>query len=110
MLDQRIKLRHLRSFLETARLGSLSAAATDMHISQPAMSKTIKELEDILGTQLFDRSSRRLSLTQAGRVFQQHVGTGMIALRRAQQLVRAGAIVIAGNRQSRRPRGVGSAL
>lgn len=87
MMDSRIKLRHLRSFLETARLGSLSAAAQDLNISQPAMSKSIRELEDILGTQLFDRSTRRLSLTPAGKVFQQHVGSGMIALRRAQQLV-----------------------
>ena len=75
MLDHRIRIRHLRCFLETARLGSLSAAADAMNVSQPAASKTIRELEEVLGKPLFDRSHRRLSLTAAGRVFQQHAGT-----------------------------------
>lgn len=87
MLDPRIRLRHLRCFLETARLGSLTAAADALHVSQPAASKTIKELEDILGRPLFDRSTRRLTLTPAGRVFQQHTGAGLIELARAQDLV-----------------------
>lgn len=87
MLDVRIRLRHLRCFLETARLGSLTAAAQSMNVSQPAASKTIKELEAILGRPLFDRSARRLSLTPAGKVFQQHTGAGMIELGRAQDLV-----------------------
>ncbi|MDO7732803.1 MAG: LysR family transcriptional regulator, partial [Paracoccaceae bacterium] len=65
MLDHRIRLRHLRCFLETAQLGSLSAAARVLRISQPAASKTIRELEDILGRALFDRAARRLSLTSA---------------------------------------------
>lgn len=88
MLDTRIRLRHLHCFLETARLGSLSAAAQALSVSQPAASKTIKELEQILGRDLFDRSARRLSLTPAGQVFQQHVGAGLIELARAQDLVR----------------------
>lgn len=89
MLDHRIKLRHLRCFLEIARLGSLSEAARELNVSQPAMSKTIRELEDILERQLFDRSSRRLALTPAGRIFQQHTGAGIIELGRAQDLVQA---------------------
>ena len=88
MIDPRIRLRHLRCFIETARLGSLSAAAQALSVSQPAASKTIRELEDILGTVLFDRTTRRLSLTPAGRIFQQHTGAGLIELRRAQDLVR----------------------
>lgn len=87
MLNPRIRLRHLNCFLETARLGSLSAAANAMNVSQPAASKTIRELEAILGKPLFDRSKRRLILTAAGRVFQQHAGAAMIALARAQDLV-----------------------
>ncbi|TPW31552.1 LysR family transcriptional regulator [Martelella alba] len=88
MIDPRIRMRHLRCFLETARGGSLSAAATALHVSQPAASKTIRELEDILKVTLFARSSRRLTLTPAGKTFQQHVGAAFIDLGRAEDLVR----------------------
>ena len=88
MLDHRIRLRHLRCFLETARLGSLTVAAQTLNVSQPAASKTLRELEDILGLPLFDRTGRRLRLTAAGQVFQQHAGSAMIELDRAQDLVR----------------------
>lgn len=88
MLDSHIRMRHLRCFLETARLGSLSAAADALHVSQPAASKTIRELEDILKVPLFDRTGRRLVLSSAGKVFQQHAGAAMIDLERAQNLVR----------------------
>ncbi|WP_295042959.1 LysR substrate-binding domain-containing protein [uncultured Paracoccus sp.] len=87
MLHSHLRLRHLRCFLETARLGSLSAAADALHVSQPAASKTIRELEDILGAQLFDRSGRKLVLTPAGRVYQTHAGTALADLERAQSLV-----------------------
>ncbi|TVP69088.1 MAG: pca operon transcription factor PcaQ [Rhodobacteraceae bacterium] len=87
-LDPRLRLRHLRCFLETARLGGLSAAAEKLSVSQPAASKTLRELEDILGTALFDRSTRRLVLSPAGRIFQQHAGTAIRALEMAQDAVR----------------------
>lgn len=87
-MDPRLRLRHLRCFLETARLGGLSAAAEELSISQPAASKTLRELEDILDVQLFDRSTRRLVLSPAGRVFQQHAGLAMRALDTAQDAVR----------------------
>jgi len=81
-------MRHLRCFLEVARLESLSAAAEAMHVSQPAMSKTIRELEEILGTKLFDRGGRRMALTYAGRILQQYAGGALGDLRRAQDLLR----------------------
>lgn len=87
MLHSHLRLRHLRCFLETARLGSLSAAAQALHVSQPAASKTIRELEAILGTELFDRAGRRLVLTPAGRVYQAHAGAALRDLERAQRLV-----------------------
>jgi len=92
MIDPNLKLRHLQCFLEVARLGSLSAGAQALNVSQPAASKTIRELEDILGTQLFSRASRRLSLTSAGRMFQQSAGAAMVELRRGQDLLRGGAL------------------
>lgn len=91
MLDPNLKLRHLHCFLEVARLGSLSAGAQALNVSQPAASKTIRELEDILGTRLFSRASRRLTLTSAGRTFQQSAGAAIVELRRAQDLLRGGA-------------------
>ncbi|KEP71112.1 LysR family transcriptional regulator [Thioclava dalianensis] len=87
MIDPLLRLRHLRVFLETARRGSLSAAAEAMHVSQPAASKSIRELEEILGTALFDRTGRRLVLTAAGRVFQTRAGTAMADLAEAQRQV-----------------------
>jgi LysR family pca operon transcriptional activator len=87
-MDARLRLRHLRCFLETARTGSLSAAAEALHVSQPAASKTIRELEEIVGVALFDRGGRRLALTPAGALFQQHAGTAMLALDRAQDMAR----------------------
>lgn len=89
MLSPHLRLRHLRCFLETARLGSLSAAADTLHVSQPAASKTIRELENILDIELFDRSTRRLVLTSAGRLFQNHAGTAIQELERAQSLLKS---------------------
>ena len=66
MIDPRIKLRHLVCFLEVARLKSVVNAAELLHISQPAVSKTIQELEQLLGANLFDRSKRKLFLTPFG--------------------------------------------
>jgi len=89
MLHPNLRLRHLRCFFETARLGSLSAAAEALHVSQPAASKTIRDLEEILGAELFDRSGRRLTLTAAGKLFQSHAGAAIADLERAQDLLRA---------------------
>lgn len=88
MIDAQIRFRHLRCFLETARLGSLSNAAEALHVSQPAASKTIKELEEILDVALFDRTGRRLVLTRAGKLYQQYAGAALIDLGRAQDLLR----------------------
>ena len=59
-------LDELDSFVHVARLGSFSAAADHLHISQPAMSKRIQSLESRLGVTLFDRLGKRVSLTPAG--------------------------------------------
>ena len=55
-IDTRIKYRHLVCFLEMARQGSLARAADVLAVSQPAMSKTLKELEALLTVSLFVRS------------------------------------------------------
>ncbi|WP_031324563.1 LysR family transcriptional regulator, partial [Pseudomonas taiwanensis] len=71
-LDTRIKYRHLLCFLEIARQGSLARAADILAISQPAISKTLKELEDLLETRLFARSRQGVELTPAGTRFMRY--------------------------------------
>ena len=84
-----IGTRHLRTFLEIARLSSVGQAADALAISQPAVSKTLRELEERLGTLLFERTGRRLRLTEAGRLFQRHAGLSLIELERGVRAVRA---------------------
>lgn len=59
-------LRHLRSFVAIAEAESFSRAAARLHVTQPALSRQIRDLEAELGVRLFDRSSRRVRLTPAG--------------------------------------------
>ena len=56
----------LRSFEAVARHLNFSAAADELHLTQPAMSRQIQRLEDELGTALFNRGTRRVALTAAG--------------------------------------------
>lgn len=81
LIDPRIKLRHLACFWEVARLRSVVEAAAVLNVSQPAASKTLKELEDLLGAPLFDRSHRRLALTPFGETFFRHASVSLAALR-----------------------------
>lgn len=60
-------LKHLRAFCQTARLGTVSAAAEQLFVSQPSVSQQIRALEDELGQKLFDRQGPRMHLTPAGR-------------------------------------------
>ncbi|MBC3839992.1 LysR family transcriptional regulator [Streptacidiphilus sp. 4-A2] len=60
-------MRHLRYFLAVARAGSVSAAAQELHISQPSLSQQIRRLERRVGASLFTRSSRGVQLTSGGR-------------------------------------------
>ena len=52
-----MKIRVLRYFLETARLGSITRAAERLYVTQPTLSRQLKALEDELGKQLFERGS-----------------------------------------------------
>lgn len=62
-------LRHLRIFREVAKTLNTTLAAGNLHMSQPAVSLAIKELEDYYGVQLFDRISKRLHITGTGENF-----------------------------------------
>lgn len=60
-------LRQLRYFVAVAERGSISVAAQAVHIAQPALTRQIQALEDELGAALFERSTRGVSLTDAGK-------------------------------------------
>ena len=61
-----MEIRVLRYFLETAREGNITRAAERLHVTQPTMSRQLKDLEDELGTKLFIRTNYALRLTDAG--------------------------------------------
>ncbi len=60
-------LKHLRAFVHTARLGSVSAAGEHLYLSQPSISQQIRTLEEQLGQPLFERHGRKMRLSGAGR-------------------------------------------
>lgn len=64
-----MELRHLRYFVAVAETENVSRAALKLHVSQPALSRQIRDLEDEIGFQLLERTARSVSLTAAGRVF-----------------------------------------
>lgn len=61
-----VTLRQLRTFHAVARLRSFTAAARELHITQPAVSMQVRELEELVGGALYERVGRRVHLTAAG--------------------------------------------
>lgn len=59
-------VRHIRGFLAVARLGSFTRASIQLHVSQPALTVQLQQLESSLGVKLLDRNKRKVALTQAG--------------------------------------------
>lgn len=86
----RLNYHHLRYFHEVAKEGHLGRAAARLNVAQSALSVQIKQLEDSLGFALFDRVSRKLVLTEAGR----------IAIDHADRIFSAGEELLATLRQS----------
>ena len=64
-----MEIHQLKYFICVAKLESISKAATMLHLSQPALSKSLAKLEDELGVQLFDRLGKRLHLNDRGKLF-----------------------------------------
>lgn len=72
-----MNIRQLRSFVAVCRQGTISGASDAVHITQPALSRQIQELESEFGCTLFSRGKRRVTLTEAGYAF----------LRRAEEIL-----------------------
>lgn len=89
----RVEFRHLRAFEAVARLKSFTNAADELSITQPALSRTIAQLEDALGVSLLDRSSRRVETTPAGHTFLDYVERILAELERGFGAVRRQASI-----------------
>lgn len=80
-VDRRIKFRHLDAFSAIARARSFKVAAEQLNLTQPAISKTLKELEEILGVVVMERSRSGVALTSEGEVFLHFAEQSTAALR-----------------------------
>lgn len=83
-----MELRHLRYFLAVATSQNFTKASEALHVSQPSLSVQIKNLEEELGTRLFDRLGRTIALTQAGSIFRDHAERALREVEQAAQLIR----------------------
>lgn len=85
LFSQRIRLRHLHTFVAVAQQGTLGRAAETLNLSQPALSKTLNELEQLTGTRLFNRGRLGAQLTLVGEQFLTHAVKVLDALNTAGQ-------------------------
>ncbi|EAS1760143.1 TPA: LysR family transcriptional regulator [Salmonella enterica subsp. enterica serovar Enteritidis] len=85
LFSQRIRLRHLHTFVAVAQQGTLGRAAETLNLSQPALSKTLNELEQLTGTRLFERGRLGAQLTVPGEQFLIHAVKVLDALNTAGQ-------------------------
>ncbi|MCC8396699.1 pca operon transcription factor PcaQ [Paraburkholderia sp. MMS20-SJTR3] len=87
LADSRVKFRHLQCFLAVAQFGSVQRAADSLSITQPAVSKTVAELEAILGVRLFERGRHGAVPTREGQLFMPHASACVSALRQGVDLL-----------------------
>src|SRR6266446_2150677 len=93
-VEAAVELRHLRYFVAVAEAENVSRAALKLHVSQPPLSRQIRDLEDELGFLLLKRTAKSVSLTEAGRTF---LNEARAVLQRADEGVKkARAVATAG--------------
>jgi DNA-binding transcriptional LysR family regulator len=88
-----MELRHLRYFVAVAEMENVTRAAAKLHVSQPALSRQIRDLEDEIGFSLLERSAKAVRLTEAGRVF---LTEACAVLQRAEEAVKTARAVASG--------------
>ncbi|MDK3018338.1 LysR family transcriptional regulator [Pseudodonghicola flavimaris] len=84
----KLTLRQIEIFQAVVEQGNFSRAAERLNTTQPSLSQAIRDLEDALGARLFDRTTRRVDLTEAGRAFAASALSGLGAIERAVSNVR----------------------
>lgn len=82
-----LTLRQLTVFLEATRQMSFARAAESLHLTQPAISMQIRQLEDAVGLPLFERVGKKLALTQAGELFRHHAARVLGELQDAERVL-----------------------
>lgn len=87
-----VEVRHLRAYVAVVSAESFTAASADLHVTQPALSRTIKQLEAMLGVTLIARTSRNFELTAPGRDFYLAAQQILGDLERAVQGARGSAV------------------
>lgn len=90
-----MELRHLRYFVAVAEEQNVTRAAARLHVSQPPLSRQIRDLEDELGIALFEHGAKALKLTGAGKMF---LAEARAVLQRADEAVKAVKAVASGER------------
>src|SRR5437899_1231003 len=85
ILGPAVELRHLRYFVAVAEMENVSRAALKLHVSQPALSRQIRDLEDEIGFCLLERTAKSVRLTDAGRAF---LGDARALLQQADEVVK----------------------
>jgi DNA-binding transcriptional LysR family regulator len=83
LLNGRLKLRHLVLVVAVAEHGSVLRAAEHLHLAQPAVTRSLREVEGILGVELFTRGPRGVTPTLFGDAFTEHARAVLAELRRA---------------------------
>lgn len=90
-----VELRHLRYFTAVAEEQNVTRAAARLHVSQPPLSRQIRDLEEELGVQLFKRTAKSIELTEAGTLF---LAEARAVLNRADEAVQAVRALARGTR------------
>ena len=85
LLDGRLKLRHLTLAVTIDEYGTIVAAARALHVSQPVVTRGLRELEGIVGVDLFDRGPRGVTATPYGVTFLDHARAVIAQLRQAER-------------------------
>lgn len=99
----------MATFVRVAQLGSLSAAARDLGLTQPAVSQQVAALERRLGVRLLNRSTRRLALTEAGERYHAQARRILEAVAEAEDGLAEASDTLAGSLRVHAPAGLGQA-
>ena len=92
-----MELRVLEYFLAIAREQNISAAAESLHLSQPTLSRQIKDMEDSLGKQLFIRGNRRITLTEEGMILRKRAEEILTLVQKTEDEISVSDKMIAGD-------------
>ncbi len=92
-----MELRVLQYFLAVTREQSISGAAGSLHLSQPTLSRQLKDMEDELGKQLFIRSNRKITLTEEGMILRKRAEEIMALVKKAEDEISMSDENIAGD-------------